>query len=226
MTLKLRNTSKKIYIFGDSYAQLHQPLIEYSWPYRLYANYDVENFALEGTSVDYSLQKLYELVSGNYNKDGVVIFFMTDIQRQNWPFFHPQHQYLSSRIFDNEFYEEHKVMQKHINLYKNYADFAKTFFMQTPHPSVDISIEKNYAFINAYSTFFSKILIWPCFEKWDNKFVLNENVKVMAKPMMEIGGDDEQTDSFDRRINHLVKREHKLVTRTLVDWIEDGHTKI
>ena len=64
--------SKKIYIFGDSYAQLN-PLVDYSWPYRLDYEYDVENFAHEGTSVDYSLQKLYELVSGNYNKDGIVL---------------------------------------------------------------------------------------------------------------------------------------------------------
>ena len=75
--------SKKIYIFGDSYAQLN-PLVDYSWPYKLNHEYDVENFAHEGTSVDYSLQKLYELVSGNYNKDGIVLFFMTDILRQNW----------------------------------------------------------------------------------------------------------------------------------------------
>ena len=42
--------------------------------HKLTHEYDVENFAHEGTSVDYSLQKLYELV-GNYNKDGIVLFY-------------------------------------------------------------------------------------------------------------------------------------------------------
>ena len=62
--------------------------------HKLNHEYDVENFAHEGTSVDYSLQKLYELV-GNYNKDGIVLFFMTDIPRQNWSFLNKT-QFLAS----------------------------------------------------------------------------------------------------------------------------------
>ena len=212
--------SKKIYIFGDSYAQLN-PLVDYSWPCRLDYEYDVENFAHEGTSVDYSLQKLYELVSGNYNKDGIVLFFMTDILRQNWSFFKQNHQFLASCIFDKKFYKNHKVMRSDIDLYKKYADFAKTFFIENPHPWENIAIEKNYAYINAHSHLFNKILIWPCFDKFDNKFTFNQNVKIIEKPLVEMGGDEPQTNSFDTRINHLKPVKHKKVYNRLVEWIED-----
>ena len=44
-------------------------------------------------------------------------------------------------------------MRSDIDLYKKYADFAKTFFIENPDPWENILIEKNYAYINALSLF-------------------------------------------------------------------------
>ena len=47
-------------------------------------------------------------------------------------------------------------MRSDIDLYKKYADFAKTFFIENPKSWENILIEKNYAYINAHSIYLIK----------------------------------------------------------------------
>ena len=148
----------------------------------------------------------HEITSHSNNR--VSSLLMTKSEYRDW-------------VNNDEFRNSERRKSLTNDLYKKYADFAKTFFIENPHPWENILIEKNYAYINAHSHLFNKILIWPCFDKFDNKFIFNQNVKIIEKPLVEMGGDHLQTNNLDTRINHLKPVKHKKVYNRLVEWIED-----
>jgi len=217
----MMNKSKRVVIFGDSWAQKNTTIYNFTWPEKLENKYEVHNFARDGTSLDWSLQQLGRAVKDNlFGESTVMIFFLTDPWRQNWSFFEQNHQFLAKWLVEPpRFWLKDKELKETINPYLRYKGFSRIFFRNVAPRYAMRETTKTIGMINLMAGMYEKILIVPNFEKIDlRRIKLHDNIDVWD-PMIDILG--KKLDYNDNQCNHLPEEHHKTFLLKLESWIDN-----
>jgi hypothetical protein len=215
--------TKKLWIFGDSYAERkNNTEYSYSWPIQLENNFDVTNFACEGTSSNWSLQILLSEIDKTKNATDIsVLFFLTEPYRQDWNFWKDKkHHWLNGYIGGGRGRSITDATEL-VNQYKDYSKFIKTWFKSLPDNFEDMEYYKNIGLINLFASKFEKILIWPCFHQVKLSRNVNSNVALSSISMRTFESIVDPT-RFDIRPNHLSVKNHKRMTSILTHWINEN----
>lgn len=131
-------------LFGDSYcAEYDNTISQETWWKRVASNLElgIKNYAVRGSSLNYSTVKYYEYLNGSYSVDDIIIFTITSSGRS--PLVHPDFPPSSSAImqlFSTRGFSLDKIpfpdMVK--NHYIDHKDFYKTWF-QFYNPDLHLS---------------------------------------------------------------------------------------
>ena len=212
--------NKKVWIFGDSYANREDD--ENTWPAKLEDTYEVVNFARSGTGVDWSLQQMIDANKGADTKDITAIFFLTGQDRHNWNFWKdPGAQWTSKYLASGS--KIPKPIRPAVSEYKQYFSFARSVYKYQDANFNSRSIIKSIGAINLYASNFEKILIWPCFDNVSLNCKLNNNVTIASPCMNEF-----ESPIINRPLNidllyapnHLTEEKHKEILQILIKWID------
>jgi len=205
---------KKVWIFGDSYAQLektHRP----SWP--LYfendPKYDVTNFALGGTGPNYSLNLLKEQLQKN-TEDVTVIFFISAIWRLDLKFLEKGHQHILVHLDDELHDKKYKRYKAGIRFFLDHYVMEDSFR--------NVELDKVIGILKLYSEYFENMLVWPVFHETDtnisntNKFTLNKEMLFKVEPSPK------DMKRYDKRVNHLSTHNHDKLYKQLCNFVDNG----
>lgn len=206
---------KKVWIFGDSYAQLEHTESP-SWP--LYfeedKKYNVTNFALGGTGPNYSLNILQKQLQEK-TEDVTVIFFISAIWRLDLKFLEKTDQHILIHPHD----EKHKKYQKY---QKGIRFLLDNYVMEDSY--IDLELDKIIGILKLYSDNFEKMLVWPVFHE-TNTVIKNTKKFTYVKNML-FGLEPTDNDNYnDTRINHLSLHNHNKLYSQLCNWIDNGVLK-
>jgi len=217
--------NEKIWIFGDSYAS-RLPQFENSWPIMLEKYYDVKNYAIGGTGVDWSLEQMfiaYEKADID-TKDVTVLFFVSSQKRQNFSFWtDPEHQFLTTEIVANQFLSGEKEVSQLKKKYRHYKKFCKRWMLSLSPLWGMLEQQKNLGMINMWAPRFKKVLVIYCFNKPNTENLkLNPNLHIFSKTMKDIYPLPDKIEVYDMLANHMPVEYHKIVFDKLTDWIENN----
>lgn len=218
---------KKLFVFGDSYADKNSTGEYVGWPSLLESYYKVTNFALSGSSPDHQLTLLLDIIAANnYSKftDTAVIFLISSPNRFIFDFYNnPGDHHLSihlslSKITDASYYDELKPYLKYKNfIFDFYRYYGSTDIIQRTQLLKIVSV------LNLYSTLFDQILIWPIFDNLSHNLPqMSSNLTFIPTPLFDIEGN--KYGNNDIRLNHLIKENHHIMVSQLIEWIETKKT--
>lgn len=218
---------KKLWIFGDSYS-VDWDYIEYSYITQLKQRYDVENFSVSGSGLDYQFKlfnkKLLETRDEDL-KNIILVFLIASYNRPNFSFWKdPGHQCFSISIA-NDYQFDYKPFQKIIKQYRDYKIFIKDFYkFYFTYNENEFKYLEKILILKEFSNFFNKTLAISIFDpvKEDminNKFKINYNNNnfffAEGEPLYRI---EKEVNKFEP--NHLSIENHNLLFQEIYNWIE------
>ena len=200
-----------IWIFGDSFCD-HNDHFPESWPHQLTKHYTVKNFAMPGSGLDWSMNKMITMTG--IEPQDILMCWLTDPWRQNWRMFDsPKDQTIIPLIAS----ESKNAIPIDKAQYYPYKDFFKTFIRNVKNNFTDIEYKKHIGYINSRSHQFAKVLIIPCFYDIDiSDMQLNSNVTIAEGRMI----DYESANGDDHYYNHLPKHKHKEFFNYITNYID------
>mgnify|MGYP003660832193 CR=1 FL=1 len=218
--------TETVWIFGDSFSH-RQPSLgaRKTWPRMLEKHYNVVNYSLDGTGPDWSLEKLVDSSNDTDTSDISLIFFVSNMHRQNWNFWKSSsHQFLSVELVLNIWFQEVKEVNSLKREYNKYKDFAKQTLKFRKESWSKIEHQKILGMLNLVAPKFKKVLIVYCFDDfiWDKeRFILGPNVHIFSK-VMETLHTNSSEQQFDGLYNHLPIERHKEIFKTFKNWINNN----
>ncbi len=218
--------TETVWIFGDSYSYRHpEPGAVRTWPRMLEKKYNVVNYSLQGTGPDWSLEQLVNIPDDTDTSNISLIFFVSNITRQNWKFWKsPSHQFLSVDIVFNKWLLEVKEVIELKRKYHNHKDFAKQTIKNRKDSWAKIEHQKVLGMLNLVAPKFKKVLIVYCFNDchpWGKEeFILGPNMHIFSKVMETLYPSQEQQS--DGLYNHLPIETHKKIFKHFKNWIDNN----
>lgn len=200
----------KIAIFGDSFAdpsnQFNLPYINKAW-YSLLKDkgWLVDNYAKNASSLLWSVDKLRNCNTDNYNK---IVFFASDIRRLT----------LSKDV--SYPYNEHFDPLSRTNQNRKLAQVSRDWFRY-------FCLDSHFEYLNSLvfqdlrKTYGDKLLLLKCFECFntpevdnaaDTKMCLWQITKKEMKLLKKIRD--------DVKLNHMTTYSHAILAKSIINWCE------
>lgn len=211
--------TREVWIFGDSYASENLEF-NYSWPVLLKQQYNVKNFALNGSGPDYQLSLFLEKLTDLDTSNVDVIFFVSDVVRFNFKFLEsPSQQYIIKHLVNNSNFDNSNKK------YKKYKNFIKSFFQNYVYYSTynETEIIKIILLLKELSKHFNNMLIIPVFDNLKEPLVSFDNTKKLC--IIKNKFKDIDLCKFEYNVNHLSQEVHTRVYEKLSYWL-DTHKEI
>ena len=219
--------TETVWIFGDSYSYRNpEPGAVRTWPRMLEKVYNVVNYSLDGTGPDWSLEQLVNIPDDTDTSNISLIFFVSNIYRQNWKFWKSDsHQFLSVELVLNMRFQEEKEVNSLKREYNKYKDFAKQTIKNRKDSWAKIEHQKVLGMLNLVAPKFKKVLIVYCFNDYHpwgkEEFILGPNVHIFSK-VMNTFHIEPSGQQFDGLYNHLPIKTHKKVFNYFKNWINNN----
>ena len=207
---------KKVWIFGDSYADIESLLDNStSWPIELTKKYDVKNFACKGTGPDWSLSQ-FKINFDNADKTDLknvsLIFLVGDVHRFNLKFFKDQRD----QVYFLDLADPSQTSYPMYKQYKKFSiDFFKYFADNTTFESNEIL--KAIGYLKLHESFFEKILVWPLFNNVSVPIASSDKFFYIDALLADVEG---ELGFDDARANHLSYENHIVMLEQLSNWID------
>lgn len=219
---------KKVWIFGDSYADLNFNTAKIdSWPLLLEKNYNVNNYALAGSGPEFSLQRLYTELQGLSNEESKeisVVFLISNVTRYNFSFLKPFQQSIVRYVtFDKSDERLDAGARARINSLfdKKKISFIRDFFKYYHfHQHDDMNLLKILGALRALSNRFEKVLCASCFSEipeyipiHDGNFYLFSHTELYKLGRHNYGFEE------DPRSNHIDNWQHPVFAEQIENWL-------
>ncbi len=218
---------KKLWIFGDSYADPGYKVNNAharSWPTLLANVHDVTNFAKCGTGPDWSIKRLLDAMETADDLDNIsVVFLVSNPYRLNLGFLEDRDQsclpymafgYEGSDAHVNAVmmrYQRHHAFIKNLfNCYVEHSDYSRSEPL------------KIIGSLQILSQRFEKLLAWPIFDQPLVQPRSDQRFFYVPTPLFDIEGDGDQMDGSDMRMNHLSDENHLVMASSMTKWVENG----
>ena len=228
-----------IHLFGCSYVDNNYKEAEWSWPQRISETYESKNHGVYGSGPDYSLKKIREVTNSGIvdkNKD-LMIFFIPEYFRMDFSFFRNPHEHvLTYSLWTNRPWM-HKKFKKEFgkDIYGWTKGFWYHYLMYDDNPNMHV--QKIYAMINHYASFFKRVLVLPTDAYHKNEFIDSVS-KMLTAPNITFediildrisSGEGPRSDYYndeglDIRPQHLSKVNHEIMYDLLKNWIDHNKT--
>ena len=217
----------RLIIFGDSYAEPFDA--DWVWTNQLPQFDTVINNAVGGSSIEYSMNKFYDYYENDYQKTDKIIFTLTDSCRA--PIVHKDYNpnysaYVNVLEVKQTTGRDDKGTDIYDDHYKNHFEYYKTVLQYT---DPIINYYKYFSVLSMLNNLDNDVIVLPCFEKFNSKIELKENIILIKLPLIEICKAevaDRDTDvswifpNLDFRPNHMLPDNHKIFAETITKCFE------
>jgi hypothetical protein len=224
--------TKTVYIFGDSYAELQSNVNEntISWVKMLHDRYNVKNYAVASTGIEFSQNQFVNVVTNQNNlEEASCFFFVSEYWRPYFNFWETprDHNKFIPLAFGSFFDGTNKFGEQVLKKYKSYKKFCKEYYLQKE----PLNAERDcfigcISTINTFSKKFKNVLVWPCFNNHFNTMFsakqFNKNLQYIPKSLFEIVDSKRSSISNDTRINHMNDENNLIMFNELTKRIETG----
>jgi hypothetical protein len=172
------------------------------------------NYAEEGSSIDYSLSKLYEYISSNQCSNKTVIFLLSN----------PVRKYLGTKYKNNGFAVKYKIPPDLSNEFVEWLVDNEPFSIAQSREINTICMLKNIA------PKFKRVVLINCFETIDDELIAfidtssTEHFSYVQGALVTVSK-DEVIDStvdhgdIDNRPNHLSDENHAILAKSIADVV-------
>ena len=218
----------RLIIFGDSYAEPFGA--DWVWTNQLTQFDTVINNALGGSSIEYSISKFYEYFENDYQKTDKIIFTLTDSCRASIVHedYDPNYSaYVNVLDVKQTTGRDDKGTNINGDHYKDHLEYYKTVLRYT-NPITNYY--KYFMVLSMLNNLDNDVIVLPCFEKFNSKIKLKENIILIQLPLIEICK-AEVTDrhhdvswifpNLDFRPNHMLPDNHNIFANTIKKCFED-----
>jgi len=240
-------TIKRVWIFGDSYADPHwekERYVHETWYEMLAKQYGYKNFAMAGTGAHYSMKEFYRRYK-QFNEEDLVVWVLSGEDRIQ---FHLPDKFRTNNRGDiNLVHESYWDFKRQEVLFKdptscdlvdNFDEsFHKThkdhmsFTMKTFEKEVINSNKKNESFLYTISRI-QKCKICIFFLNYDNSYIknsLNDDSFYIHPRGFERVSEEEYSDpglpfyEDNKRNNHLSEANHKIMYNIINNFVQGIH---
>ena len=230
--------TKRVWIFGDSYADPHwekERYVHETWYEMLAKQYEYKNFAMAGTGAHYSMKEFYRRYK-QFNEEDLVVWVLSgedriqfhlpdkfrnrhnDIQLVHDSYWDFKNQEMKcNAIYDPSFYQSHK---DHMS-----------YTMKTFEREVINSNKKNESFLYTISRI-HKCKIYIFFLRVNDSYIkdsLNDElfhicpISLQQISINEYRNPDEPFYEDNKRINHLCEENHKIMYNIINNFVQGIH---
>jgi hypothetical protein len=207
----------EIGIFGDSFCAYSD---EGTWPDYLKKHYTGANitcFGKAGSSLFYS----YYLMKQNYHKFDKIVFCATEASRLTLPFAYYKNHCGISTLSDAISQLSQNVGWMYSEEKENIAHSAKAYYTHLENVEFNEGIES--FILDDIKRNFSDVLVIPCFQKNEKIFSL---VQIYFKENGYFFNNSKTPQCEDRRKNHMIASNQKLLAQYMYDWLENNKSHI
>lgn len=216
----------KIAIYGDSFGDIKKYADEnvntsHAWPHKLAKIYDVDNFAVTGSGLEWS----YNLAISNNRHYDKIIFLASHVDRLMvnkiwWPYVERKHINQAANHSGNKF-----LNQKIIPAAQNYHVYFRN--EEFSHNRV------NLIYKDLKHRFKNKLLLLKLFNDSNNVKDCNNKLCLFDLQAEEIkqfyGNNCDVLKIFkagDNRLCHLSNTHHKLLFHKITKWLQNGYFRL
>jgi len=216
---------EKVWIFGDSYAQLFPDPA--TWPAIIHTTYNTENYAQSGSGPEYQEKILLEKIVSiprTQLLDTNLIFLISGYSRYNFRFLKPGDQVLPKEIlFGDDKKQQKKFASSHPQFYKFLHNFFREYVFYNKKEMYDVV--KTCLFLKELSSHFKKVLVIPIFDDpYMNPMAVQLRFKINDTENFQLAKNGILFTSENHRHfslnNHMTHEQHSVFADQIINWVE------